>query len=214
MANMFQSNSRETTRLLSAISKEANPGKYLDSQRRMRRNLLSFGAGQLVLRTKLIQEGGDDMIMPSTRDMELEAELEPDGAKHVDLEPDGIKDMKLEVEEKLDVMDKLVANQELAAEKLVSKDIVAAPMELVTHSGVNIEPRWRIHDPKPPWFLIQAQEISKWACDSFALFFPYLWFCPNGFSKGRFYQTPRPLQVHRSRKYGYRTQGLAIEYTL
>ncbi|CAA7050008.1 unnamed protein product [Microthlaspi erraticum] len=30
----------------------------------------------------------------------------------------------------------------------------------------------------------------------------------------RFYQTPRPLQVHRSRKYGYRTQGLAIEYTL
>ncbi|CAA7045552.1 unnamed protein product [Microthlaspi erraticum] len=30
----------------------------------------------------------------------------------------------------------------------------------------------------------------------------------------KFYQTPRPLQVHRSRKYGYRTQGLAIEYTL
>ncbi|CAA7049975.1 unnamed protein product [Microthlaspi erraticum] len=66
--------------------------------------------GQLVLRTKLFQEGGDDMIMPSTGDMELEAELEPDGAKHVELEPDGIKDIKLEVEEKLDVMDKLVAN--------------------------------------------------------------------------------------------------------
>ncbi|CAA7023773.1 unnamed protein product [Microthlaspi erraticum] len=118
--------------------------------------------------------------MPSTRDMELEAELEPDRAKHVELEPDGIKDMTLEVEEKHDVMDKLVANQELATEKkLVSKDTVAAPMEMVTHSGVNIEPRWRRHDPKPPWFFIQAQEISKWHV--IALFFPYLWFCPNGF---------------------------------
>ncbi|CAA7017873.1 unnamed protein product [Microthlaspi erraticum] len=66
------------------------------------------------------------MTMPSTRAMELEPELEPDGAKHVELEPDGIKDIKLEVEEKLYVMDKLVANQELAAEKKP----LAAPMQL------------------------------------------------------------------------------------
>ncbi|CAA7060949.1 unnamed protein product [Microthlaspi erraticum] len=138
----------------------------------MRPNLLSFGAGQLVLRTKLFQEGGDDAIMDEEvqekqllaeeedgmEQLEAEegleaAQLEPDGAKHMELEPDGIK--------------------ELAAEKeLVSKDSVAAPMELITHSGVNLEPRWRRHDPKPPWFLIQAQEISKWACVSFVLFFP------------------------------------------
>ncbi|CAA7058521.1 unnamed protein product [Microthlaspi erraticum] len=37
---------------------------------------------------------------------------------------------------------------------------------------------------------------------------------PTNRCRVRFYQTPRPLQVHRSRKYGYRTQGLAIEYTL
>ncbi|CAA7017882.1 unnamed protein product [Microthlaspi erraticum] len=53
--------------------------------------------------------------------------LEPDGAKHVELEPDGIKDIKLEVEEKLDVMDKLVANHELAAEKKP----LAALMQLI-----------------------------------------------------------------------------------
>ncbi|CAA7029174.1 unnamed protein product [Microthlaspi erraticum] len=152
--------------------KKQTQGKYLDSQRRMRPNLLSFGAGQLVLRTKLFQEGGDDAIMDEEvqekqllaeeedgmEQLEAEegleaAQLEPDGAKHMELEPDGIK--------------------ELAAEKeLVSKDSVAAPMELITHSGVNLEPRWRRHDPKPPWFLIQAQEISKWACVSFVLFFP------------------------------------------
>ncbi|CAA7052860.1 unnamed protein product [Microthlaspi erraticum] len=73
------------------------------------------------------------------------------------LEPDGVKDLKLEPVEQLEREE----------------------------SGVNLELRWRRHDPKPPWFLIQAQDISKWACDSFALFFPYLWFCPIGISKGR-----------------------------
>ncbi|CAA7046788.1 unnamed protein product [Microthlaspi erraticum] len=94
------------------------------------------------------------MIIPSTGYMELEPELEPDGAKHVELEPDGVKEIKLEVEEKLCVMDKLVANQELAAKKkLVLKDTLAAPMGLVNHSGVNLEPRWRKHDPEF-WFII------------------------------------------------------------
>ncbi|CAA7047416.1 unnamed protein product [Microthlaspi erraticum] len=102
------------------------------------------------------------------------------------LEPDGVKDLKLEPVEQLEREEsKLVAEDELEPE-LVAEEALAASMELVTHSGVNLEPRWRRHDPKPPWFLIQAQDISKWACDSFALFFPYLWFCPNGFSKGSF----------------------------
>ncbi|CAA7060942.1 unnamed protein product [Microthlaspi erraticum] len=58
---------------------------------------------------------------------------------------------------------KLVAEDELEPE-LVAEEALAASLELVTHSGVNLEPRWRRHDPKPPWFLIQAQDISKWAC--------------------------------------------------
>ncbi|CAA7039341.1 unnamed protein product [Microthlaspi erraticum] len=102
---------------------------------------------------QLLAEEEDGMEQLEAEEGLEAAQLEPDGAKHMELEPDGIK--------------------ELAAEKeLVSKDSVAAPMELITHSGVNLEPRWRRHDPKPPWFLIQAQEISKWACVSFVLFFP------------------------------------------
>ncbi|CAA7039471.1 unnamed protein product [Microthlaspi erraticum] len=102
---------------------------------------------------QLLAEEGDGMEQLEAEEGLEATQLEPDGAKHMELEPDGIK--------------------ELAAEKeLVSKDSVAAPMELITHSGVNLEPRWRRHDPKPPWFLIQAQEISKWACVSFVLFFP------------------------------------------
>ncbi|CAA7042024.1 unnamed protein product [Microthlaspi erraticum] len=97
---------------------------------------------------QLLAEEEDGMEQLEAEEGLEAAQLEPDGAKHMELEPDGIK--------------------ELAAEKeLVSKDSVAAPMELITHSGVNLEPRWRRHDPKPPWFLIQAQEISKWACVSF-----------------------------------------------
>ncbi|CAA7060943.1 unnamed protein product [Microthlaspi erraticum] len=87
VAHMFQSNSRETTRLLSAISKKQTQGKYLDSQRRMRPNLLSFGAGKTVLRTKLFEEREDDMIMASAKVKEHGPKLEPDGVKDLKLEP-------------------------------------------------------------------------------------------------------------------------------
>ncbi|CAA7038259.1 unnamed protein product [Microthlaspi erraticum] len=88
------------------------------------------------------------------------------------LEPDGVKDLKLEPVEQLEREgSKLVAEDELEPE-LVAEEALAAPMKLVTHSRVNLEPKWRQHDPKPPWFLIQAQEINKWACVSFVLFFP------------------------------------------
>ncbi|CAA7057474.1 unnamed protein product [Microthlaspi erraticum] len=88
------------------------------------------------------------------------------------LEPDGVKDLELEPVEQLEREGrKLVAEDELEPE-LVAEEALAAPMELVTHYKVNLELKWRQPDPKPPWFLIQAQEISKWACVSFVLFFP------------------------------------------
>ncbi|CAA7034295.1 unnamed protein product [Microthlaspi erraticum] len=90
------------------------------------------------------------------------------------LQPDGVKDLELEPVEQLEREGrKLVAEDELEPE-LVAEEALAAPMELVTHYRVNLELKWRKPDPKPPWFLIQAQEISKWACVSFVLFFPCL----------------------------------------
>ncbi|CAA7060962.1 unnamed protein product [Microthlaspi erraticum] len=66
------------------------------------------------------------------------------------LEPDGVKDLILEPVEQLEREEsKLVAEDELEPE-LVAEEALAAPMELVTHSRVNFEPKWRQHDPKPP----------------------------------------------------------------
>ncbi|CAA7056356.1 unnamed protein product [Microthlaspi erraticum] len=104
----------------------------------------------------------NDMIMASAKVKEHGPKLEPDGVKDLELEP--VEQLEREGR-------KLVAEDELEPE-LVAEEALAAPMELVTHYRVNLELKWRQPDPKPPWFLIQAQEISKWACVSFVLFFP------------------------------------------